>query len=287
VGVTHECDYPPAVKSLPKVTQTLIPTDAKSAEIDRLVGERLQKQQALYTLDLPALQKLKPDLIITQALCDVCAVSTEEVKAAACSLPGKPQVLNLEPVTLAGVFAAIRQVGQAADARNQASEVVNRLRAQVQRIESRTQEVKERPRVTLLEWIDPPFSCGHWNPELVHLAGGIESLGKRGLPSRTLDWQEIVNWCPEVLFIACCGFSGSRALQDIPLLRSHPKWSDLPCVINGCVYVGDGSAYFSRPGPRLIDSLQILAHALHPKVHPLPLGLSPALRIDQPPAHSQ
>jgi iron complex transport system substrate-binding protein len=278
VGVTHECDYPPSVAGLPKVTRTLIPTDATSAGIDRLVRERLQKQQALYTLDLPVLERLQPDLIITQALCEVCAVAEDEVKAAARSLPGNPHVLNLEPVTLGGVFDAIRQVGDAADAHGRASEVLDTLGAQVQMIESRGEKIEERPRVALLEWIDPPFSCGHWNPELVRLAGGIEGLGKEGLPSRSLKWGEIFDWRPEVLFVACCGFSASRTLQDMPLLRSHPGWNDMPCVVNSRVYVGDGSAYFSRPGPRLIDSLQILAHALHPNVHSLPPGLRPAIR---------
>jgi iron complex transport system substrate-binding protein len=280
VGVTHECDYPPSVKSLPKVTRTLIPTDATSVEIDRLVRERLKDKQPLYTLDLPVLEKLRPDLIITQALCDVCAVAEEEVKAAACSLPGNPHVLNLEPVTLAGIFDAILEVGKAAGAQKQASDLISALRSRVQLVESQTQKIGARPRVTLLEWVDPPFSCGHWNPELVQKAGGVEGLGKEGMPSRTLKWQEIVNWRPEVLFIACCGLSTERTLEDVAMLRSCPRWDDLPCVADGRVYVTDGSAYFSRPGPRIIDSLEIIAHALHPGRHILRTGLSPAIQVN-------
>lgn len=121
-----------------------------------------------------------------------------------------------------------------------------------------------RPRVALLEWIDPPFSCGHWGPELVRLAGGVEGLGREGLPSRTLRWQEVLDWRPEVLVLACCGYSVERTLQDAPILRSYPGWGELPCVRSGRVFVVDGSAYFSRPGPRLVDSLEILAHALSP-----------------------
>jgi iron complex transport system substrate-binding protein len=279
VGVTHECDYPTRVLALPKVTRTLIPLDAPSAEIDALVRERLKTQNALYTLDLPVLEMLRPDLIVTQTLCDVCAVAEEEVRAAACSLPGRPRVVNLEPTTLAGVFDNIRQVAVAAGVEDPCDEVIGRLRGRVEAVAGRTEQIRDRPRVTLLEWIDPPFCCGHWSPELIRLAGGVDGLGRDGLPSRTLRWEELLDWRPEVLFIACCGFSVSRTLQDVPILRAYPGWNDLPCARAGRVYVVDGSAYFSRPGPRLVDSLEILAHALHPEVHPLPSGLSPAVRV--------
>jgi iron complex transport system substrate-binding protein len=276
VGVTHECDFPASVLDLPKVTRTLIPSDARSSDIDLLVRDRLKTQRALYTLDLPLLEKLRPDLIVTQALCDVCAVAEEEVRSAACTLPGQPRVVNLEPVTLDGVFDAIRQVASSADVENRAPGLIDRLQARVNTVAARTQNLVNRPRVTLLEWIDPPFSCGHWNPELVRLAGGVEGLGREGLPSRTVSWQEVVDWRPEALVIACCGFSVERTLRDMPILRSYPGWSGLPCVAGGRVYVVDGSAYFSRPGPRLVDSLEILANTLHPGMHPLPAGLSPA-----------
>ncbi|HBI46659.1 MAG TPA: cobalamin-binding protein [Planctomycetales bacterium] len=279
VGVTHECDFPPHVLDLPKVTQTLIPHDAPSAEIDRLVRERLKTQRALYTLDLPILQSLRPDLIVTQTLCDVCAVAEEEVRAAACALPGRPRVVNLEPLTLADVFATVRQVAAAAGVERQSARVLRRLEARVAAVAEGTKVLRRRPRVTLLEWIDPPFSCGHWSPELVRLAGGVEGLGQEGRPSRSLNWQEVCDWRPEALFIACCGFTESRTMQDLPILRSYPGWDDLPCVRDGRVYVVDGSAYFSRPGPRLVDSLEILAHALHPNFHPLPHRLQPATRI--------
>jgi iron complex transport system substrate-binding protein len=225
------------------------------------------------------LETLRPDLIVTQTLCDVCAVADEEVRAAACSLPGRPRVVNLEPTTLAGVFENIRQVAVAAGVDDRCDEVIGRLRGRVDAVAGRTELIGDRPRVTLLEWIDPPFSCGHWSPELIRLAGGVEGLGREGQPSRTLRWQEVLDWRPEVLFIACCGFSVGRTLQDVPILRSYPGWDDLPCVRNGRVYVVDGSAYFSRPGPRLVDSLEILANALHPNGHPLPSDLSPAVPV--------
>jgi iron complex transport system substrate-binding protein len=279
VGVTHECDYPPVVRHLPKVTNTLIPAEAPSADIDRLVRERLRTNRALYTLDLPTLEGLRPDLIVTQALCDVCAVAEEEVRAAACMLPDGPAVINLEPQTLSQVFAAVRQVAKAAGVDRKAEEVVGGLTARVEAVVARAARVRHRPRVALLEWLDPPFSCGHWSPELVRLAGGVEGLGREGRPSRTLRWDQVTTWQPEIVFIACCGFGVERTMDDVPRLQSVPGWQDLPAVRLGRVYVTDGSQYFSRPGPRLVDSLEILAHALDPEVHPLPLGLPAPKRV--------
>jgi iron complex transport system substrate-binding protein len=279
VGVTHECDFPPFVAGLPKVTRTLIPADASSAEIDHLVREQLRTSRALYTLDVPVLEQLRPDLIITQALCEVCAVAEEEVRAAACALPGGPGVINLEPQTLGQVFDAIRQVAKAAGVDRVAEDVVGGLTARVEAVVSRTAALRHRPRVALLEWIDPPFSCGHWSPELVRLAGGIEGLGREGTASRTLRWDDVIAWQPEVVFIACCGFGVERTMDDVPRLQDVPGWQDIPAVRQGRVYVSDGSQYFSRPGPRLVDSLEILAHALHPDAHPLPAGLPPPVRV--------
>jgi iron complex transport system substrate-binding protein len=277
VGVTHECDYPGWVQRLHRVTRTLIPTDASSARIDELVREQLQTRKALYTLDLPLLEQLKPDLIVTQALCDVCAVAEEEVQAAACTLPGRPRVLNLEPTTLAGVLETMLQVGEDSGRRGEAEAVVAGLRRRIDAVAERSARLAARPGVVLLEWIDPPFCCGHWSPELVRQAGGRELLGQAGVASRKLDWSEVVAASPEVLVVACCGFAVERTLQDLPILQAQPGWPDLPCARTGRVYVVNGLAYFSRPGPRLVDSLEILAHALHPAVHPLPEGLPAAV----------
>jgi iron complex transport system substrate-binding protein len=276
VGVTHECDWPPSVVRLPKVTRTLIPTEASSAEIDRLVRERLSANTALYSLDMETLERLKPDLIITQALCDVCAVAEEEVNAAACSLPGQPRVINLEPETLSEVIACISVVASATNTTERGLRVADNLRSRVDAVARRSLAVANPPPAMLLEWIDPPFSCGHWSPELVSLAGAQEVIGKPGQRSRTVAWREIVDAQPELLLIACCGMSVDRALQDLPILRSYEGFGDLACVRNDRVYVMDGSSYFSRPGPRLVDSLEIMAHAFHPDVHPLPPGLPAA-----------
>jgi len=281
VGVTHECDFPASVTTLPKVTRTLIPTDASSAEIDRLVRERLGALNALYSLDTAVLEQLQPDVIVTQALCDVCAVAEEEVRNAACMLPNLPPVVNLEPETLAEVLACIRQVGDAVGEPQRADRAIASLQARVDAVVERTRRITSRPRVALLEWLDPPFSTGHWNPELVTMAGGIDGLGRVGAKSRTLTWDEVVAYHPEVVLISCCGFTIERSMQDVPLLDAVPGWSDVPAARDGRVYVTDGAAYFSRPGPRLVDSLELLAHVIHPDLHPLPPHVLAPVQLPQ------
>ena len=279
VGVTHECDYPAAVRGLPRVTRTLIPTDASSREIDDLVRERIRSKRALYELDLPVLERLAPDLIVTQALCDVCAVAEAEVAAAACRLPGAPRVVNLEPASLAEVLASLETVADAAGVPDRGRAAVARLQGRIDAVAGRSAGVTRPPRVMLLEWIDPPFTAGHWSPEIVRLAGGQEVLGREGEKSRSVPWEEIVAADPEVLVIACCGFDIARTRQDLPILLAQPGFSGLACARDSRVFLVDGNAYFSRPGPRLVETLEILAHALHPALHPLPAGLRAAERL--------
>ncbi|MGH7134654.1 MAG: ABC transporter substrate-binding protein, partial [Pirellulales bacterium] len=188
-------------------------------------------------------------------------------------------VVNLEPMRLAEVFASLRLVGEAAGVSQQANEVVLRLQERVEAVAQRTARIVNRPRVVMLEWIDPPFCAGHWSPELVCLAGGSEMIGREAQTSRTIAWDEIVRADPEVLFIACCGFDAERTRQDLPILTARPDFDGLSCARSGRVYWVDGSAYFNRPGPRLVDSLEILAHTLHPDVHPLPQGLPASQRL--------
>lgn len=279
VGVSHECDYPPEAQRLPKVTESLIPAGVVSADIDALVRQRMADGGALYSLDMTLLEQLRPELILTQALCDVCAVAEEEVRRAACTLPGNPRVVNLEASRLADVLATVCQVAEAAGVPRRGSDLVESLRRRIDAVSERTARIAERPRMVVLEWIDPPFSAGHWTPELVELAGGVEGLGRAGVPSQSVAWDTIVAWQPEVMLIACCGFDIERTRQDLPILSSQPGWGDLPCVRQGRVFMVDGSAYFSRPGPRLVDSLEILANVLHPNIHPLPRSLPAAERI--------
>lgn len=278
VGVTHECDHPAFVRDLPKVTQSFIPTDATSREIDALVRERLQTERALYSLDLAALERLAPDLIVTQALCDVCAVAEREVTAAACSLPDRPTVVNLEPMSLARVLDSLHVVAQVAGVPARAAPAIARLQQRIDAVARRSESLVNRPRVVFLEWLDPPFCAGHWTPELIRLAGGDEILGQPDRPSRTIGWSEIVSAQPDVLVIACCGFTIERTLKEASVLRDLTAFASLPAVQNDRVYVIDGSAYFNRPGPRLVDGLEMLAHALHPERHPLPVGLRPAAK---------
>ena len=279
VGVTHECDYPPSVNELPKLTRSFISTTATSAGIDAVVRERVATQSALYSLDMDVLRSVEPDLIITQSLCDVCAVAESEVNEAICTLPNRPRVLNLEPTCLDDVFDSISKVGTAAGHDSDAQAFLAAQKGRVQAVAKRSQTMRHHPRVLLLEWIDPPFSAGHWNPELIELAGGRVAIGRAGGRSTTVPWHQIVSVDPEVLLIACCGFDIERTLQDIPILQAYDGWRDLQCVQSNRVFVADGSALFNRPGPRLVDSLEILANAVAPEIHPLHDGMQRAINL--------
>jgi len=261
VARSHECDYPPEAESVPVITYSLIPPDLPSSEIDRLVSETLMTHATLYGLNLELLQELEPDLLITQALCDVCAVSFNSVQEAVAALSPRTRVLNLEPTTLQEVTHTFQQVADAAGVPQRGRELIEQFEERIERVRQRTQN-RAPVRVTFLEWIDPPFACGHWTPELVQLAGGIDGHGVRGQPSRRLGWDEILAWQPEAVVIACCGFTVERAMQDMPLLEKKPGWDRLPAVRTGAVFITDGNAYFSRPGPRLADSLEWLAEQL-------------------------
>jgi iron complex transport system substrate-binding protein len=270
VGVSHECDYPAGVAELPVVTTTAIPKGLDSKAIDEKVRELLQTDAALYHLNVDALLALKPTHIVTQAICDVCAVSAAEVEDVTSRLPGNPQVVNLEPMSLQQVLDTFTLIGAATQRESEAASVVQALQARVDIIAERSAEIadKDKPRVAMLEWIDPLFNAGHWTPELVAMAGGIDCLGNLNQPSVGLAADALHEAQPDVLFVALCGFDLSRSEQDLPLLERLPGWADLPCVRDGRVYYTDGNAYFSRAGPRLVESLEVLAHALHPDVHP-------------------
>lgn len=281
VGVSHECDFPAAVSSLPKVTKTLIGRNISSAEIDAQVREQLKTESSLYSINVDEITRLQPDLIVTQALCSVCAVAESEVRAVVGQLKSAPRIINLEPTTLADVFKLLKSLGEACNCREVAETVVSELSDRVAHVAQRTErniEKNDRPRTAFFEWIDPIFGPGHWNPEIINLAGGIDSLGRAGEPSRRLDWIDVLKAQPDVLFIACCGYPLKRALQDMTILESHDDWNTLPCVRNNQIYLSDGNAYFARPGPRLVDSLEILANALHPSIHPIPTDIPAAFR---------
>lgn len=272
VGVSHSCNFPTRVLDLPVMTSTHVPYTDSSEAIDSYVREHLSGHEALYDLDMDRLRDARPDVVISQALCDVCAVATGDVLEAIDSLPSTPTLIDLEPNTLADVFDDILRVGQQLEAGESAERLVADLRTRRDSIAARTATVpkSERPRVAFLEWLYPPFNGGHWNPEMVELAGGIDLLGAPGKPSTTQKWETIVRAEPDVMFIACCGFRVERALEDVQKVSQTDAWQQLPAVKNGRVYVTDGNAYFSSPGPRLIDGLEIMAHALHPQLHVRP-----------------
>ena len=282
VGVTHECDYPVDVVGLPIVTKSAVPHDASSIEIDQLVRSQLETTTALYSLNVKLLDELQPDIIVTQALCEVCAVSEAEIEASICQLSKRPRVVNLEPMCLKDVFDTLLLVGQETNQRDIAVDVVHALNTRVERVRVLTEshiKKAQYPKVAFLEWIDPPFNAGHWTPELIEMAGGIDCLGNKHQPSQTTLWERIIEVQPDVMFVACCGFSMERAIQDLPILQANEGWEDLPCVKRNRVYFSDGNAYFNRPGPRLVDSLEIIANALHPDVHILSMNLPPAIRV--------
>lgn len=279
VGITHECDFPESISSRPVVTQTVIPKQASSRQIDTLVRERLETSRALYSLDLEMLETLQPDLLVTQALCDVCAVAEAEVTAAACTLSSRPNVVNLEPSTLEEVFDCIHLMGEATGRGEMARRKVVELKQRVEAVRERVNQTENPPRVTLLEWIDPLFCCGHWTPELIGDAGGFDPLGRRHQPSTTISPEALIEAQPEFLILCLCGYSVAQTLADFSRLEQIPGFKDLPCYQNQRIYALDGSAYFSRPGPRLVDSLEILAHTIDPARHPLPNGLSAAVDV--------
>ncbi len=269
VGVSHECDHPPGVAALPRVTVCPIhQAPLSSREIDQRVREALASGQSLYVIDEVLLRDLRPDVILTQRLCDVCAVGHGSVAALAETLPGPPRVVSLEPMTLADVLADVERVAEALGVLQRGIELHRALRGRIDAVAGRTGSAAGRPRCFLMEWAEPPFCAGHWNPELVALAGGREVLGSPGQPSRAVSWDEIAAAAPEVVVLACCGFTEARARQDLPLLEARPEWKELPAVAAGRVHMVDATAHFSRPGPRLVDSLELLAALLHPERFP-------------------
>jgi iron complex transport system substrate-binding protein len=261
VGVTHECDFPPGVERLPHLTRSVIPTSSSSGAIDALVAKR---QGSLYELEADLLARLRPDLILTQEQCDVCAVNEATVRRVAAGLSGSPYVESVNPTTLAGVHAMFRRVGDLLGARSEAEELIAVFEATAAAI-ARRRAGRARPRTLVLEWFDPPFSSGHWNPEIVALAGGVEPIGRPGERSRRLTWEEVAAADPEVIVLSPCGFTLERTERELPTLRARPEWSNLSAVRRGVALV-DGSAYFSRPGPRLEASLRIAAAAIDPEV---------------------
>lgn len=270
VGVSHECDYPPAAARLPKITRSNIPASLPSREIDSAVSASLESQGSLYELDFPLLESLRPDLILTQRLCDVCAVSFDRVQEAVHSLPSKPGVLNLEPSSLEDIFTNILLVAAATGVEAVGKQLVSRLRERVDHIKQRTAHLASRPRVFCMEWVDPPYCGGHWMKELVQIAGGEDALANLRRPSYRIEWERVLSFAPEIIVLTCCGFELDRCEHEASILAAFDGATGIPALQNGRVYATDGSHFFSRPGPRIVESLEILAHLIHPDLFPPP-----------------
>jgi iron complex transport system substrate-binding protein len=264
VGVTHECDHPHEAKQKPVVVRSVIDSSQLSCpEIDRRVGELLQAGRGLYSIDETAFLASGPDVILTQGLCDVCALDYDDVVKAAQRLPRMPAILSLNPHSLSDVLEDISRVGAATDRETAADALVQDLRRRIDAVGIR--EPEYRPRVVCLEWFEPLYVAGHWVPELVTLAGGFDPLGRKGEPSFKIEWQSVLDAKPDVILLMPCGFDVGRAVKESTPLRNLNGWNDLPAVKTGNVYALNGSAYFSRPGPRLVNGLEILARIIRPE----------------------
>jgi iron complex transport system substrate-binding protein len=264
VAVTHECDYPPEVLGKPRVTaSTFGSATMTSREIDLAVRASLAQEATIYHLDRDLLEKVRPDLVLTQELCEVCAVGPEEVQEVMRTLPVPPKMVSLEPTGLNEVFDSVLLVGRLAGVVDRASNLVAALRDRIRKVRELVAG-SGSARVLTLEWADPVFAGGHWVPEMVEIAGGRDVLGVAGRPSEQFTWERVLASDPDVVIAMPCGFGLERATQEMSRTAFPGEWHDLRAVRSGQVYVVDGSAYFNRPGPRLIDGVEILARILHP-----------------------
>jgi iron complex transport system substrate-binding protein len=273
VGVTHECDYPPEARQKRVIVKSAIDASRMSAgEIDRKVAELLRAGQGLYTLDHQALIETAPDIILTQGLCEVCALDYNEVVKAADQLANRPTIISLNPHDLTDLLDDIRRVGAATERQSAAQALADNLRERIERVSFR--EPDYRPRVVCLEWFEPLYTAGHWVPEMIAFAGGHDVLGRKGKPSTKVEWRDVTGARPEVILLTPCGFDVRRTVKESTPLRSLPGWHELPAVKAGNVFALNGNAYFSRPGPRLVGGLEILARIIHPET--VTWSLSPA-----------
>jgi iron complex transport system substrate-binding protein len=260
VAVTHECDHPTEAQELPKVTRDLLPGGLDAAAIDAAVRERTERGESIYALDEELLGELEPDLIVTQALCAVCAVSFDDVRQVAGRLPTKPRVLSLDPKTYGETLGDVRTVAQATGARDAALDLIARTSRRVDAVRLAVRDAGSRPRVAAVEWFDPVFVAGHWTPQLIDWAGGEDVLGLPGEHSEQTTWEAVAAARPDVVVAMPCGYDADRAADEAE------RFADRLCHVGAReVWAVDASAYFSRPGPRLVDGLELLAHILHPE----------------------
>jgi iron complex transport system substrate-binding protein len=267
VGVTHECDYPEEVKNKPVVVRSALPLEGMSlSEIDIAVSERIRSGESLYLVDEKLIKKLAPELILTQNLCQVCAPSGNEIAQVLKALKPEPEILWMTPKSLAEIEDNLRALGQATGRLSKAEDLIASGRARLDKIASLTHNLSYRPRVFCMEWIDPVYCSGHWVPEMVELAGGVDALSRKGTDSVRIAWDNVLKWAPEVMIVSPCGFNLNKVLEHTPQLFHLPGWQNLPAVCQCRVYAVDANSYFARPGPRVIDGTELLAHLIHPEL---------------------
>lgn len=267
VGISHECDYPPEILHLPRCTSTKFPVDRSSREIDQSVKAIVSQGLSVYQVDTARLRALAPDLIITQTQCEVCAVSLKDVEAAVCDLlPSRPAICSLHPNALADIWTDIRHVAAALQVAARGEVLIAHLQQRMQTIAARAATCAPKPTVAYIEWIDPLMAGGNWMPELVAMAGSVNLFGEAGRHSPWMTVEALCEKNPDVIVVAPCGFDIARSLQELPVLTARPEWAQLAAVQNGRVFVADGNQYFNRPGPRVVESLEILAEICHPAI---------------------
>jgi len=279
VGVSPECDHPPAARTKAIVSRGLLRYEGlSSGETSRMVGERLDSGGSLYQVDALALRTADPDLILTQGLCDVCAPTLGDVEEVARHLPRQPEIVSLDPHRLLDVLRDIESIGRTCEIEDRAHALVLGLRDRIERIRKIAARAVERPKTLCLEWLDPLFLGGHWIPEMIEFAGGVDTLARPGEKSRRATMDEISKASPEVAVLMPCGFDLERTRTEAPTVTGASWWSDLPAARTGRVWFVDGSSYFNRPGPRLVDGLEILAHIEQPNLFPQPPSPTDAQR---------
>jgi iron complex transport system substrate-binding protein len=267
VGRSHECDYPASVARLPVCTGPKFNVYGTSYEIDQRVKAIVQESLSVYRVDARLLEELQPTHIITQSQCEVCAVSLRDVEAAVCEITSsRPVIVSLEPNALADVWADIRRVASALAAEDRAERLIEILQQRMNAITRRAQSFDRRPAVACVEWIEPLMAAGNWMPEMVEMAGGVNLFGEAGKHSPWMTWEELIERDPDIILVTPCGFDIPRTMEEMHLLSDRPEWKNLKAVQSGRVFVADGNQYFNRPGPRLVESLEILAEISHPKV---------------------
>jgi iron complex transport system substrate-binding protein len=266
VGVSHECDYPEEARTKPVVSTSNVSTALRSEQIHSAFSKHHHPSHSLYKIDEQLLKQINPDVILTQELCTVCAIPVAQVREAARILAGPRCVVSLEPSNLRQILENISAVAEVTGRQREAAALVAQLESRIARIAKVTSSIRERPRVFCMEWMDPVMAGGHWIPEMIRLAGGTDGLGSDGQPSTAIDWAQVVEFAPQILVVMPCGYKISRSLAEVERLAAKAGFYGLPAVRSGQVYIVDSPAFFSRPGPRIVNGLEILGQIIHPEV---------------------